>query len=380
MLTARGTALAAGDAEGYLADLSPEARAFEEPIARGGASLPLASVELTLDPSLKVDEDTSIDDASVDLIYRYDGLPAENTFRFTLLYDLAHDDGSWGVRASKLKGGSALPIWVTGPIAFMQTDHFLALFRPGLTEVEATLKLAEEARQRLSTKVTFPLENGFLMLLGRDRQQYEEFSSRDVAASAVAQAETVYEITTTSIETESRQIVLNLQQLRTEEASIETFQHELGHLALTPQTRPFTPPWLGEAAAMYLADTRPTRAWRAGLRSGRFNELSFTTLTRQRSLGAHDETASAEYAYAAGAAHYLVEAFGAEKFWEFYGSFADVPSATVYEGVAGKDSASTDAALSELAAETSAEAMPRIFGFDEARLDILVREWIDGEV
>src|SRR5438309_653598 len=52
MLRQRAEALAAGDVEGYLRPLGPEARSSEGPIAQGALTVPLASIDLTLDEAV----------------------------------------------------------------------------------------------------------------------------------------------------------------------------------------------------------------------------------------------------------------------------------------------------------------------------------------
>lgn len=384
MLDARAARLAAGDAEGYLRPLTPAARAAEEAIARGAASAPLRRMEITLDPAAQPEEGgRAFRNARVDLAYLYDGLPDDNRFRVSFRYDLERR-GGWVVTAARLGPGADLPVWATGPVENARSNHFLALFRPGTARLAEALDLAEQARSALAGKLTFETDAVHLILLGADRQQYEQMAAGQAPISAIAQSETAFEIRPTEITVLGRQVVVNLDQLFAEPRPVETFQHELAHLALAPVTRPFTPGWVAEAAAMFLAGTRPVNAWRVGFEQGRFATLSFTDLGSITRLGEHDptgETTSFQYAYAAAAAWYLVETFGAERFWELYRAFAEVPAEEVYREVTGDGRPTAEPSpaasdLGELASRTAGAALQRIYGLAEAELDLKVREWI----
>jgi hypothetical protein len=383
MLDERAEALEREDVEAYLQPLSEPARSVERPFAESALIAPIRSVDLILSNSAKASGTRTFRDARVDLVYLYEALPDDNTFRIPFLYDLRQARVDWRVQTSTLLEGTRPPAWVSGPIETAESEHFLALFRPGLTDPASTLQLAETARARLDEKVTFPLEGRHLILLAADRAQYEQMSGRQVPASAIAQAEATFEIASRGIRSEGRQILVNLGEFRGNSSAVETFQHELAHLALYPQTSPFTPSWVGEAAAMFLADTRPMQTWRVGLRQGRFDQMSFAELAGQPILGAHDPTgvaASFEYGYAAAAAHYLIDTFSAETFWNFYASYVEVPAPRVFDSVSGKSPSEQEEVLAGLASETTAVNLQEHFSLTESELDVRVREWIQAEV
>lgn len=380
MLERRATALLADDVDQYLAPLADSAKQSERALAEGAKAVPLSYAELTLSPEAQLDGRDALNGAEVSLAYRYEGLPNDNTFRLRMNYDLVRQEAGWHVSSSKYADGTRLPIWSNGSVATARAQHFLALHRIGLTNAQESLQLAEDARALLAPKLRLPLEEAHLMLLARDRTEYLEFSARESPETAIAHFESAYSITPGEITVESRQIIVNLAQLSSRKESIETFVHELGHLALSPQTRPFTPAWITESSAMFLADTRPTAAWRQGQRSGRFDRLSFLDLSRASSLGSHDPTGVAgsfEYAYAAAAGYYLIETFGVESFWKLYAAFADVSPDSVYTRISNGD---RDAAIATLSAETTHAALARIYGLDESDLDRRVRAWIAAEV
>lgn len=381
MLQQRAERLEQDDVEGFLAPLSADARPIEEPIARGSTEVPLSGVEFSITNS-EGSSEFFVRGLELDLVYRYERLANDNAFRISLLYDLDRVGGKWSITSSILDQGAALPVWAAGPIEFTASDHFLALYRPSLPSPASAISQAERARSRLAPKLDFEMDPVHLILLATDEDEYRSMSAGASPVSAIAQAETTFAVSRNRIAAESRLILVNLARTG-ERTAVETLQHELGHLALSNYTRPFTPAWVSESAAMYLAETRPVGLWARGIREGKFNAMSFSDLTSQPNLGQHDPSGVAvsfEYAYAAAAAWYLTETFGPQPFWSFYRSYSEVPAGEVYSQItdigAGLD---TDAALEELAVETTRAGLTRLFGLTEERLDSQVRKWIQKE-
>ncbi|MEO7804499.1 MAG: hypothetical protein ABIS18_09155 [Actinomycetota bacterium] len=384
MLDTRAERLNKGDLKGYLAPLSEEAQAAEQNFAQGSLTVPLSSRQLHLSASTPPPNSKTLKDIKVDFIYRYEGLPQDNTFRITWIYDLEDRDGSWHVAHSRPEVGTHFPIWANGPTETKRSEHFLALFHPGLAKADETMKIAEEARAQLAKKLSFPLEDDQLLLLARDRAEYMQLSARAAPVSAIAQAETAFEVTPSSITIRSRQIVLNLEKLFDDGAAKETFVHELGHLALAKQTRPFTPAWVSEAAAMFLAETRPVDTWKEGIRRGVFDTISLVQLNRASNLGLHDpsgEAASFEYAYASAASWYLTQTFGSETFFDFYESYTEVSASTFYDRLPEQRTPQQEEqAVATLAEETTTASIQKLFGISTSELDARVRQWIRNEI
>lgn len=377
--------LAAKDIQGFLATASPAAQEVERPIATGAVAVPLTGLSMKVDQGELRDREAPFTGIKVEFIYHYDGLPEDNTFRILLDYDFVETDGEWRVDRASLKPGSALPVWASGPIQSRRSEHFLALYRPELPDPDRVLREAEEARAQLDGKITFPLENHYVILIARNDEEYRTMSSATLGpVSAIAQVETSYEVTPDTIRVLSRQMVINSQKLHADGQALETLRHELGHLAVAQYTRPFTPAWVSESAAMYLAGTRPVGIWRNGLERHRFDQVTIERLTRASNLGEHDssrEGASLEYAYSAAAAWYLVETFGPEKFWEFYRTYADVAAGELYERLpessAGPEG---DEAIEALAVSTTGESLQRLFELDLGTLDHAVRGWMATQI
>lgn len=386
-LDGRAELLASGDIEGYLASVAAPAMELEGPIATGAATVPLTDISFTVSRTSR-DEAQSLTDRRVDLSYTYEGLPADNTFRISIRYDFTRVGDSWGIETATLRRGSRLPVWATGAVLFERSDHFLAVFRPDVDSPQRVLSDAEQARDQLGEKVPFPLENTYLLLVAGDDDQYRQMAGTSLGPiSPIAQVETSYEVTPDSIRVLGRQMVINRQKLYENGQSLETLRHELGHLLLAKVTRPFTPAWVSEAAAMYLAGTRTVPIWRDGVAGNKFADITIDRLTRASSLGEHGtnrEGTSLEYAYSAAAAWYLVETYGPEQFWQFYSSYEEFPAGQLYDrlpervpGLDGRPPA--DAPIEELAVETTVMALDRFYDLTPTQLDVRIRGWMSRQ-
>lgn len=382
MLDGRIDRLRAGDVDGYLSPLDQQAQQTERPIAEGAGSVPLEGLKFTVEQGSLQQRGDVLRNVQVGFNFRYEGLPEDNLFRVAFVYDLARaSDDTWRVTSSTLKAGALLPIWATGPIQIQRSEHFLALHRPGLADPARVMQEAEQARSQLDGKITFPLEKGYLLLIATDEREYATMSSAALApVSPIAQVETSYEVTPDSIKVLSRQMVVNDLKLHDDGSALETFRHELGHLAVAQFTRPYTPAWVSESAAMYLAGTRPTPIWREGLPKGKFDRITIEELTKASNLGEHNssrEGASLEYAYSAAAAWYLVETFGAEQYWTFYRTYSDVPPAELYDILPERSSSPEgEQAIEDLAVSKTAAGLQKVFAVDPATLDRNVKEWM----
>ena len=112
---------------------------------------------------------------------------------------------------------------------------------------------------------------------------------------------------------------------------------------------------------MLLAGERRIEGWRAGLRDGTFKGLSFVDLSHQDRL-----RSAGEYAYANAAVSYLVDTFGAAKFWELYRDFKEYDPG-------GEPEVHP---LEQLLADATHRLLRRIYNIDERELDARTREYI----
>ena len=111
----------------------------------------------------------------------------------------------------------------------------------------------------------------------------------------------------------------------------KTITHELVHLVLSGDTRPFTPQWLVEGAAVHLTNQIDTRTRWALLRSGSLESLSLSMLSRGQfpGHGRGGKGLGLEYHYSGEAVRHLVKRIGLGEFLSYYRSFAEVSPAEI---------------------------------------------------
>ena len=324
MLRARAALLAEGDVEGYMAAVDPGAEEQERAIAEGAAAVPLSFANANIKPGGPRTE-TSIGNALVEVVYRYEGLPEDNLFRFELSYDLERRDGRWVIVTSLPGGENELPMWATGPVKATVSEHFLALHRPTIEDAGAALATAEDARRDLAGRLEVVQSDPVhLVFLAGSEEEYAEIKGEPTDPGELAAAGFYF---LSLSRPESRHMIVKSHRLvdPTAEAATDdggrappkaVFQHELAHLALTRFDGPYTPGWVNEGAAMYLGAERRLDSWKRGLAEGVFDDVSIDLMGNEEGL-----VDGIEYAYANAATLYLIEEYGAQKFFDFYRRF-----------------------------------------------------------
>jgi hypothetical protein len=377
LISKRAKQLEAKDLEGYLGSLDPAARPFERVLAESSFSVPLTGHTLELRRS-SITAGDPMTAARVQFQFGYDGLPKDNRFSVDLVYGLSQRGKDLKITSARFQDGQPMPLWASGPVNMLRSDHFLALSRPGLPRAEHAVALAEAARTQVQTRLDLRVEDAHLLVLAKDEAEYREVAKHARPESA-AVALASFVVSPDSISVSGKQIVVNLERLFKEGVGLETLEHEIGHLALLMDTRPFTPAWVAEGAAMYLAGKRPDGIWKEAAES--FADVRLADLTEGADLGEHAATGSFKYAYAAASAWYLIETFGPSRFWRFYRSYAQVSPKDLYDRLpSNHDGASeTNPAILALSTRTTESALRELFGFGQDELDIRVRSWITDQ-
>lgn len=358
----RARQLAAHDSQAFLESVDPAAGEAEELLVRGFGEVPAESPAYEIQAGSLSKTGPATYRVNTRLNYRYRDFPENNSFSFPLTYTLALDPS---VRILKSEADKP-PIWATGPVERYSSQHFLSLSRPGLPGVGELAGVAEAAYGYLQERVPAKLEERLLMVLAADAAEFELFSGGADPSNIgrAAQVKGSVEVEPGTVTISGRHMIVNLQQLALDRNGPETLRHELAHLALALETRPTTPGWLAEGAALYLAGSRPRQAVAAGMR--------LTELSRTSQLGAHEASDSAaEYAYAAAAVWYLVETHGEQRFWDLYSFFAGRPATELYDAFR-----SGEEGLVPLRVELTQEAVGAIYGLTLDGLDRAVGDWI----
>lgn len=365
MLRERADRLEAGDIEEYLAPMSPEARAFEEPIAREALKLPLSEIDITIGEATISLDGKRFTGAGITFRHRYRPLPEDNPFHLSLVYDLEIRDGSWIITNSRFPDKYLPPLWAIGPIEVTESPHFVVVARAGSKHVAEMTAKGEEGITRLLPKITLETDPKFLLFLPIDEADYEAVVG-DSGSLAVA---SVNYVATSAhpLRPEDRHMIVNV--VATRRAGARTIeedttpvdttlvlQHELAHLALSRFTRPCTQHWVAEAAAMWLSDDRRINEWRRMVTPG---PLDPPTIREMEQADVHYPTANA-----IGLA--LVEQKGAAKFLDFYQNFKDLEPSPDCRGRARR----TERAFG------SDQLLRRSYGIEVGQADELAKEYI----
>lgn len=376
MLRERARLLLDGDVDGYLAALAPDVRPGEEPLAQGAATVPLAELDLVLGDAEVDAPGEALRSARIDIIYRYRRLPEDNPFRVQMVADLERGDDGWVITRSGYDTTVLpLPPWATGEVEVADSEHFVALHRPGLEGVDRLLEVAEDARAALDPKLTLVPDDRHLLLLARDQAEMGSLAGSMLPPEGGLLALAAYQFESSvayGIRPEGRYLLVDVASVFADSAvplhpvletlrrsPLEVFQHELAHLALSRFTRPATPVWVAEGAAMQLSGERLVDAWRLFIEADMLGEFALQNMSRQETLDPF------QYPYASAAVLHLVERYGAERFWDFYQNFKDVEMG---------------GPLEDVRMEANRRLLRRHFQIDPHALDADVREWIRGAV
>lgn len=371
LLRQRAEHLNAGDLESYLRPLSPEARAFEEPIARRAVELPLGRVDLVMTDANISDDGDRFSQVAVDLIYRYTDLPDDNPFRLPLRYDIERRGGEWIVTSSAFDPALevAPPLWATGPVVISRSEHFLAMSRPDVAGIDDALAVAERARAALLAQLNVQAEPKHMLVVARDAEEFKALTGASAIAVARAQFRSAGP---GALRPVSRDIVVDLASTIGTTAArsahqsdvavvppVQVFQHELAHAVLSRLTRQCTDGWVVEGAAMLLSGERRTAEWEVLVRHPMFERLSLG--------GMVGSSETVMYPYANAAVLYLVENFGAQKFVDFYRNFMNARE---------PGGGCSDEALGKARVEWSERLLRRHYRLGFVELDTLTRGYI----
>ncbi|MBW3591747.1 MAG: hypothetical protein KY393_07875 [Actinobacteria bacterium] len=377
MLDRRAEALNSADLNSFRGPVAPEHRKVEEPVAQRILALPVKDISFELQTGT-VANTFPMTGVSAELTYRFEGTPQTNTFSIPVTYGFDGPPDA-PVIAEAAIDTDQLPPWFGQHTGVSSTEHFLALHRPGTEGVQQVLEVAEAARTELQRSVPADLDPVFVVVLAGDDVDYQRVTGRDLLEELprVARAITRFSITPELYQARYRHLVVNLDRMEREGTGPQTFQHELVHLALASVTRPITPGWVSEGAAMYVANQRPN--WTQRVTTGSFDTASIEELSNSSQLGGErpsGERAGLEYAYAAGAAFYLIDRFGEDAFWSFYRDFAAVPPGLIYDALPTVPQPPGEGSLAELTAGTTARLIEENFGLSFDQLDRGIRTYI----
>lgn len=346
----------------------------------------ITSIELTaqLDNALSESniESGRIEALSVVEMVRFDGVSEDNPFVISSEYTFVQQDDAWQIEGEGTYDDDP-PFW-TDEVITQETDHFM-LFAPPGSEAqlsEAGIE-AENAYETLVAK-GFTLEAPYLVYFAPTQGLFRDLSGGSNRTLGIATSrydladeddpEDVMSVT-------NRIFYLNGEKFDEEVNTLaSTTLHELVHLALGEETRPFTPAWLAEGAAVYYANQDTADQRQFLLDSDEYADLNLIDLTEADKLGEWDflgERGSAEYAYSGALFSYIVETYSEEKAMELYNRFAEVPSSTVREALPDTFFASImlDASMKELRETLTPQFVEEVLGVSLEQLETDFEAW-----
>lgn len=385
LLVKLSAGLATSDPAAYAEQFAPELRSQQEAIATRLLQIPMRSYTLQLAPGAALGTGDRLQGVPIELRYELSGVESGNPFEHDLRVDFARNGDSWQVTA--VDPGENPPFWWLGDVVLRETPHFLIFARPESQNELPALKTETEQAYRTLQDRGLPLEPRYVTYFTATQEDFAALTGRTARYLGVALSR--YEFRDDEITTTSRAFYINGATFRDPQAGFmpevrqTTITHELVHLALANQTRPFTPPWLAEGLAVYLSEDTGGAMRQRLLENNRLTNLSLVALTQAGALGEHDaggERASDEYAFAGETVAYLVERYGEATVLDFYRSYATVPVGDLADKLPRfGGSVLADSAFAELSADLTDDAVQRFLGVSLAQLDSDVKAWIAAD-
>lgn len=387
LLMRQAAALLADDMETFLQGVSPALRSTVSNAFTQLATMPLATLELTLDPGqdYTVARQDQVAAVAVALRYTFNGVPADNLFVQDFLVDFVRqaegsEEGNWQI--SSIVPQNNTPFWWNGLVTTYEAPHFLIVTRPDTATTLETLAQEVETAYTTVANQGLVLEDRYVAYFtGQDEpfSTYTGATNPNILGVALSR----YRIDAATIEVVSRAFYINGSNF-IEAAQIEqrqsTITHELVHLALAQDARPFTPPWLAEGLAVYYAGQATALDRSNEYNRQRLSTLDLTELTRLSALGIHDaagETTSYRYLYSGAVLAYLIEQYGEERVLTFYQSYAQVPVADIEDRLPLYSTPlSQESTFQALSLEVTENALATNFDLSLAALDAAVKEWL----
>jgi hypothetical protein len=386
LLTVQAQALLAGDREAYLAGFDPALHTEQEQIFERASRMPLERYSVTIAPDAAISasdaEQGAVEGVAVRVEYTLRGINPANIFMHDLRYDFVRGGAAWRISAIEIDENP--PFWHQGDLVLRETPHFLIVARPDVAaELAALEQETETAYAELQAK-GLPLEPSYVAYFTNNPDDFRILTGQS-SSRALGVALSRYTFEDNTIVATGYAFYLNgeafLEEQRGADDRQTTITHELVHLVLASDTRPFTPPWISEGAAVYYSEAPGADERRLLADNGTLADVTLERLTRADSLGEHDflgQQTGAEYLFSGLTFAYLVETFGEARVLEFYRSYTNVPAADVQERMPSFGGALvTNAVFASLREELTAQAIPAFFGVDLDQLDADVKAWIE---
>lgn len=294
---------------------------------------PVSSIEFRMSEAQRVKPDAKgrLSDVKVEMSYTLTSLPKENVFIANMECDLRRDEsGQWQVEFIDYRHG--VPFWFLGYTQVQNSEHFMVLHRAeedDVRQAKLALKQLEKAYGRLA-KLNLPLKPRYAAFAVSQKEDFQKLTDRDADTYAGA-ASSAYTRAGNRIRVINQALYLNdyrfftLQRAWGKQDRQITIQHELAHLALADLTRPWTPTWLVEGAAMHYAEQCDSFT-RDVLRQTLTPDTSLMTLSRLAYLGIDTKDATkimVQYQLSGETVKWIVKHHGTDAMLKLYAAYAN---------------------------------------------------------
>lgn len=269
VLDRRASAVISGDRDAFLATVDPQAPAsFRDAQARtfdGLRSVPLASYGLTArlgdSGDLATRPGTFLPETRV--IYRIEGYDDRDAVD-TLWLTFVERDGRWYVGSDEdlvtLGLDTARNLWDFGPVRLLRTEHFLVIAHPDQADrADELAALAEEAFTTFRSRWQQPWSERIPMIVPSSVDQLEQMLQSTIDLDKFVAfvsygfvRDAGFEATAPRLFVQDATFSRNSRRFQ-----MQTVVHELVHAATVSATGPFTPVWLHEGLADWVAIGRP---------------------------------------------------------------------------------------------------------------------------
>lgn len=325
--------IAARGFDGYLAAFAPGAvRDAQVQFVEGAKKLPVTQIEFSVPPYQKLHRaPDGIRNLWVELRWLVAGLPRDNEFVTRMQCDMRRVTGG-GWEITKVVQAVRPAFWTIGFTQMHSSDHFIVFSKPG-EEQTAKAKLAmgqlEKAWNRLR-KTLLPIGPRYLAFVVEDKEDFKVLTGRDAETFAGATSAAFSE-RDGELRVINQAVYINdfrffsMQRLWAKQDRQVTIHHELVHLALAAQTRPWTPSWLIEGMAMLYAKQSDSFT-RDALRQQLTPDVRLSKLSSIPYLGQGAADAARvmlEYQYSGETVRWLESQHGEEGLLALYKAFAD---------------------------------------------------------
>ncbi|MEZ5328086.1 MAG: hypothetical protein R3F19_23835 [Verrucomicrobiales bacterium] len=296
--------ITAGDTDAYLASLPLHLRESHGRLLRDAKKVNATGLTFDLPPLQRFEQgpDGSVPEVQVLLHYALHDGEKLNRMTASAVARFAEDGGQW--RIADLRFVKAAPFWLLGYVSSEQTDHFTIYYRAASESADKIGKAGrqmEKAYRELKRK-GIPVEEKSVAIFLDQAEDFAAVAGIDADRFDGA-AMFQYQKTGDQFEVRNRLVYINDTRFVTGERlwgmqdRQSTITHELVHLYLSKDTRPWIPSWVVEGIAIHFADQHNSWSRRALRQNPYFEKISLSELSKKHTLTEGNDARATQAAY-----------------------------------------------------------------------------------